>query len=122
LIAELKLQQVNDTCYVDTFFSSVKSVKGFTCWTQYSFKKSGYDVAYLMQHCSQGPLTLPKMVTDCGAPLLIKSDNAPEFKGKIGLTTFRNTRFHLNLQKPSIQMKTIVNIMEELSRQLSFIF
>jgi hypothetical protein len=78
--------------------------------------------AYLMQHCSQGPLTLPKMVTDCGAALLIKSDNAPEFKGKIGLTTFGNTRFHLNLQKPSIQMKTIVNIMEELSRQQSFIF
>jgi hypothetical protein len=46
-LPELKLQQVNDTCYVDTFFLSVKSVKGFTCWMQYSFKKSGYDVAGL---------------------------------------------------------------------------
>jgi hypothetical protein len=81
-LPELKLRRVNDTCYVDTFFLSVKSVCGFTCWTQYSFKKSGYDAAYLMQRRSQGPSTLPKMVTDCGAPSLIKSDNAPEFKGK----------------------------------------
>jgi hypothetical protein len=40
------------------------------------------DVAYLMRRRSQSPTTLPKMVAKCGAPVVIKSDNAPEFKGK----------------------------------------
>ena len=35
-----------------------------------------------MRRRSQGPTTLPKMVAECGAPVVIKSDNAPEFKGK----------------------------------------
>jgi hypothetical protein len=35
-----------------------------------------------MRQRSQGPSTLPKMVTDCGAPNQIRSDNAPEFKGR----------------------------------------
>jgi hypothetical protein len=44
------------------------------------------------------------MVTDCGAPLLIKSDNAPEFKGKTWVGYLRKHQipsqfteaFHLN--------------------------
>jgi hypothetical protein len=47
-LPELKIHCINDTCYVDTFFSLITSVRGFTCWTQYSFKRSGYDAVYLM--------------------------------------------------------------------------
>jgi hypothetical protein len=81
-LPQLKVRQVNDTCFVDTFFSSIPSVRGFTCWNLYCFQRTGLDVAYLMRRRSQGPTTLPKLVADCGAPLVIKSDNAPEFKGK----------------------------------------
>lgn len=81
-LPELKVRRVNDTCYVDTFFSSVPSARGYTCWTLYSFQRTGLDVVYLMRRRAQGPSTLPRMVTDCGAPVKIKSDNAPEFKGK----------------------------------------
>ena len=41
------------------------------------------DVGYLMQRQAQGPTTLGWMVTDCGAPIKLKSDNnASEFKSK----------------------------------------
>ncbi|KAL7575091.1 hypothetical protein ACA910_000459 [Epithemia clementina (nom. ined.)] len=47
-IPELKQQCINGTACVDTFFSSLKSVRGYTCWTQYSFVKSGLDVVHQM--------------------------------------------------------------------------
>jgi hypothetical protein len=81
-LPQLKVRRINDTCYVDTFFSSIPSVRGFTCWNLYCFRRTGLDVVYLMRRRSQSPTTLPKLVADCGAPLVIKSDNAPEFKGK----------------------------------------
>jgi hypothetical protein len=85
-LPELTVHCANDTACVDMFFSSITSVWGFTCWTQYYFLKSSFDVVYLMQQRSQGPLTLPKMVTDCGAPNQIRSDNAPKFKGCTWMT------------------------------------
>ena len=81
-LPELKIGRVNNVCCVDTFFSSVPSVRGFTCWNLFCFRRTGLDVVYLMRRRSQGPTTLPKMVSECGAPALIMSDNAPEFKGK----------------------------------------
>ncbi len=46
------------------------------------FRRTGLDVVFLMRRRSQRPTSLPIMVADCGAPMVIKSDNAPEFKGK----------------------------------------
>ncbi len=65
---------------IATFFSSITSVQGLTCWKQY------YFLVYLMQQRSQGPLTLPKLVTNCGAPNQLRSDNAPKFKGRTWMT------------------------------------
>jgi hypothetical protein len=81
-LPELKVRRVNDTCYVETFFSSIPSVCGYQCWNLFCFKRTGLDVAYLMQRRAQGPTTLHRMVTECGAPITLKSDNAPEFKSK----------------------------------------
>ncbi len=81
-LPELHVRRVNDTCCADTFFSSIPSVRGFTCWNLFSFQRTGLDVIYLMRRRSQSPTTLPRMVAKCGAPLIMKSDNAPEFKGK----------------------------------------
>jgi hypothetical protein len=88
-LPELKVHRVNHTACVNTFFSSITSVWGFTCWTQYYFLKSGFDAVYLMQQRSQGPLTFRKMVTNCGAPNQM-SDNAPEFKGHTWMTYLWN--------------------------------
>ncbi|KAI2510964.1 Reverse transcriptase (RNA-dependent DNA polymerase) [Fragilaria crotonensis] len=81
-LPQLKVRRSNDICYVDTFFSSITSVRGYTCWNLFAFKRTGLDVVCLMQRRSQSPTTLPRMIADCGAPNVIKSDNAPEFKGK----------------------------------------
>jgi hypothetical protein len=85
-ITGTKVHCVNDTACVDMFFSSITSVQGFTCWTQYCFLKSSFDAVYLMRQRSQGPSTLPKMVTNCGAPNEIRSDNEPKFKGHTWMT------------------------------------
>ena len=79
-LLELKHQHINDTVCCDTFFSSIPSVQGFTCWTQYSFLRSGLDWVYLMRQWSQYLPTLQRMLVDCGVPHTIHSDNAPEFK------------------------------------------
>ncbi|KAI2505565.1 hypothetical protein MHU86_8901 [Fragilaria crotonensis] len=81
-LPQLKVRRLNDLCYVDTFFSSIPSVRGYTYWNLFSFQRTGWDVVYLMRRRSQSPSTLPKMVAECGAPTRLKSDNAPEFKGK----------------------------------------
>lgn len=81
-LPELKVRRMNDTCHVDTFFSSIPSVRGYTCWNLFSFQKSGLDVLYLMHRRSQSPSTLSRMISDFGAPCQIKSDNAPEFQSK----------------------------------------
>jgi hypothetical protein len=81
-LPELKVRRVHDICYVDTFFSSLPSARGYTCWNLFCFRRTGLDVAYLMRRRSQSPTTLPRMIAECGAPTVIKSDNAPEFKGK----------------------------------------
>ncbi len=81
-LPELRVRRVNDLCCVDTFFSSIPLVRGFTCWNLFCFKRKGLDVVYLMRRRSQSPTTLPRMVAECGAPLTLQLDNAPEFKGK----------------------------------------
>ena len=58
-LPELKVRYVNYTCYVDTFFLSYTSVRGFLCWNLYCFQRTGLDVAYLMRRRAQGPTTLP---------------------------------------------------------------
>ena len=81
-ILELKHRHINDTACCDTFFSSIPSVRGSTCWTQYSFLCSGLDWVYLMWRWSQYLPTLQQMIVDCGIPHTIHSDNAPEFKSE----------------------------------------
>jgi hypothetical protein len=81
-LPELKVRRINDICYVDTFFSSVPSVRGYTCFNLYCFKTTGLDVLFLMHRRSQSPPTLARLITECGAPTQLKSDNAPEFKSK----------------------------------------
>ena len=79
-LPELKHRCINDTARCDTFFSSIPSVRGFTCWTQYLFLHSGLDQVYLMRRRSQYLPALQWMLVDCGVPHTIHLDNAPEYK------------------------------------------
>ena len=55
---ELKVRRVNDAMFADTFFASIKSVRGFKCWNLYCYQKSGIDIPCLQVHRSQGHVTL----------------------------------------------------------------
>lgn len=77
-----KFRRLNSIICLDTFFSSVKSIRGYTCFNLYSCTKSGYDLPVLMHRRSQLPQTIMTFVKKCGIPKVIPSDNAPEFKGR----------------------------------------
>ena len=88
-LPELKVRRLNDVCFVDTFFSSVSSVRGYDSWNLYAFQRTGMDVIYLLRKRSQSPTTLSSLITDFGAPMKLKSDNAPEFKSKKWTSTLQ---------------------------------
>ena len=81
-IPELKHRHINDMACCDTFVSSIPSVQGFDCWTQYSFLCLGLDQVYLMWRWSQYLPTLQRMIVDCGILHMIHTDNTPEFKSE----------------------------------------
>lgn len=97
---QLKLRRINDTVYVDTFFSSVTSVRGYKCFNLYVFKKSGLDRIYLMRSRAQGATTLSEFVTECDIPTKIKSDNAPEFQGKQWMNLIRQHCIQTEFTEP----------------------
>lgn len=99
-IPELKLARRNDTVYVDTFFSAVKSVRGYTCWNLFCFKDAGYDYPILLQRKSQTPESLQDFLLFCGAPKILYSDNAPEFKSKSVMAILRKYMIDRHYTEP----------------------
>ena len=79
-LPELKRRRINDECATDTFFSSVKSVRGYTMFQLFSFRKARYDVPYLMRKRSDVTPKLLDLCREVGVPRVILSDNAPEVK------------------------------------------
>ncbi len=101
-------------------------------WTHYTFLKSGYDAVYLMQWFSQNPLTLPQIVTEYGTHNVIKSDSAPEFKGKTWMNYLRKHQIqsvyteahHLNENtcehRGGVLKATIINCLVATKVELEF--
>ena len=85
-LPSLKCKRVNDILCVDTFFSSVTSIRGYTCFNLYAYVNSMLDSVQLMTRRKQPLPTLQTVVTRCGAPHTVKTDNAPEFKSKAWTT------------------------------------
>lgn len=99
-LPELKVKRINDQMNVDTFFSSVKSVRGYKCWNLFSFKDCGYDYPVLMRRRSQSPDSLTTTISLLGAPRRIKSDNAPEFKSKRWMSTLNRLLIEIAYTEP----------------------
>ena len=64
----LKLTRLKDLCYTDTFFSSVKSIRGYKCFQLYAFAPSGFDTIYLLRRRNQNVSTLSDVIRDFGCP------------------------------------------------------
>ena len=77
----LKYPRVNDVVYMDHFFSSVRSVRGHTMFLLFAFKKSHFDVIYLMKRKSENVGATQDLIRTYGAPKQFFSDNAQEFRG-----------------------------------------
>jgi hypothetical protein len=118
-LPELKVRRVNDICYMETFFSSAPLLRGFTCWNLFCFIQTGLGMIYLMWHRSQSPTTLPRMITDCGAPTDMKSDNFLflSLRGSDGLHTWKVCRWRRSTPKPIIQTIILRNNAAERWRQ-----
>ena len=51
----LRPHRINDVCYSDTFFSSFRSIRGYSCFQLFAFKESKFTKARLMKRESQAP-------------------------------------------------------------------
>ena len=81
--------RINDTCFSDTFFSSITSVRGYTMFQLFAFKYSQFDVPYLMKKKAQANARFRDLVREVGAPNIMVTDGAKEMTGEDWLNTCR---------------------------------
>jgi hypothetical protein len=122
-LPQLKVRRMNDVCYVDTFFLSIPSARVYTCWILFSYKRTGLDVVYLIHRRAQNPSTLTRLVSKCGAPTTLISDNALEFKCKRWVS-FLETMSVCSLSSPRriISAKALPNVAVAQSKLLPFTY
>lgn len=89
-LPSLKCTRLRDEVCWDTFFSSVESVRGYTCFNLFGLREGGLDKVYLMRRKSQALSTLQQFVAEVGAPKCLLSDNAHELKSK-AVTKYLNS-------------------------------
>ena len=77
----LRPRRINDTCYSDTFFSSIRSVRGYKCFQLFAFKGSKFDVAKLMKREADAPTAYENVIRHIGAPNKMVTDNAQVLTG-----------------------------------------
>lgn len=79
-LPELKVMRKNDILYIDTFFSSVPSIRGYKCWNLFCYAKTGLDIVIVQRYRTQSLSALKEVTTQCGVPHTVHTDNAMEFK------------------------------------------
>ena len=62
--------------FTDTFFSSIVSIRGYSMFQLFCYKKSKYNVVKLMKRESQVPVAYEECIIEHGAPNKIVTDNA----------------------------------------------
>jgi len=75
-IPALNARRLTEPYATDTFFSSIKSIEGYTCAQIYVGKSSAHTVVYGLSSEDQFPLTLYDFTRDVGVPVGLMSDNA----------------------------------------------
>ena len=72
----LRPKRLNDTLYSDTFFSSVKSIRGYSKFQLFTFKNCKRTICTLMKRESQAPDAYQDIIRTIGAPNRTVTDNA----------------------------------------------
>ena len=78
----LRPRRIDDVMYSDTFFSSVISVRNFSCFQLFAFKASKFTKSMLMSRESQAPEKYEDIIRHYGAPNKTVTDNARVCTGK----------------------------------------
>ena len=70
----LRPHRINDVCFTDTFFASIKSVRGYTCFQLFAFQHSMFDDTHLMKKESQCGSAYADLVRNVGAASILVHD------------------------------------------------
>lgn len=108
-LPELKVMRRNDILYIDTFFSSITFLQGYRCWNLHCYAKIGLDIVVPQYFWSQSLSALKSMVTDCGVPHTVHTDNAKEFKFQKWNVQCRSSK---NILRHTIRMKILLSAEE----------
>ena len=74
-------RRINDVCYSDTFFSSLRSIRGYKCFQLFAFKLSKFDKVILMKREACAPTAYEDLIRSIGAPNKTVTDNASVLTG-----------------------------------------
>ena len=88
-LLSLHPHRINDVCFSDTFFSSVRSVQGYTMFQMFAFRGCKPDVPYLMRKESHASNKLRDLVRSIGAMKVVANDNAKVMTGHAWLDIMR---------------------------------
>ena len=88
----LRPKRINDTCYTDTFHSSLHSIRGYKYIQMFAFKSSGLDEARIMKRESEAANMYEDVIRHIGAPNRMVSDNARTLNKSAKFTSI-NRRF-----------------------------
>ena len=78
----LKPHCLNDTLYVDCFFSSICSIRGYTCFQMYALKNSKLSITTNMKKVSNAPDCYTNFIINYGAPNKTVSNNTQVYLGR----------------------------------------
>ena len=88
-LLSLRPHRINDVCFSDTFFSSIRSVRGYSMFQMFAFRDCKHDVPYLMRKESQASDKLRDLIRSIGAMKVMVNDNAKAMTGHAWLDTLR---------------------------------
>ena len=77
----LRPRRLDDTLYVDCFFSSVRSIRNYTCFQMHALKHSKLSITTNLKKESNSPDAYIDFIINYGAPNKTVSDNAQVYRG-----------------------------------------
>ena len=77
----LQSRRLDDTLYVDCFFSSIRSIRGFTCFQMHAMKQSKLSITTNLRKECHAPDAYTDFIINYGAPNKTVSDNAQVYLG-----------------------------------------
>ena len=96
----LKPRRLNDILYVDCFFSSICSIRGYTCFQMHALKNSKLSITTNMKKVSHAPDCYTNFIINYGAPNKTVSDNAQVYLGRNWVTINRKYCIETGLTPP----------------------